>query len=195
MSREAAQARRGTLKRLVLVVFSIAFLGALALAWQGLSARPGNADAALVFGNTVDRSGVPSKRLESRLDAARALYRGKRVRYVLVSGGLGKEEFDEAEVMARWLRARGVPDSALLVDSHGTDTRATCVNARRLLAFRNVKSVDVVTQWFHVPRAQLAAARAGLDVRGAAWARYCEPRDAYSFARELVAYPVYALRN
>lgn len=183
------------MKRLLFVVFAIVLLGALVLAWQGLSARPSDADAALVFGNTVDRNGVPSKRLESRLVAARELYAAKRVRYVLVSGGFGKEGFDEAEVMARWLRARGVPDSALIVDSHGTDTRATCVNARRLLAARGAKSVDVVTQWFHVPRARLAAQRAGLDVRGAARARYCEPRDAYSFARELVAYPVYALRN
>lgn len=168
---------------------------ALVFAGSALLARPAPADAALVFGNTVDRTGVPSKRLAARLDAARELYAAKRVRYVLVSGGFGKEGFDEAEVMARWLRARGVPDSALIVDSRGIDTRATCVNARRLLAARGAKSVDVVTQWFHVPRAQLAAQRAGLDVRGAAWARYCEPRDAYSFARELVAYPVYAIRN
>jgi len=183
------------LKRFLLIAVSILALGALALAWHGLSARPRDADAALVFGNTIDPSGAPSKRLEARLDAALQLYVTKRVRYVLVSGGLGKEGFDEAEVMARWLRARGVPDSALIVDSHGVDTGATCVNARRLLAARGAKSVDVVTQWFHVPRARLAAQRAGLDVRGAAQARYCEPRDAYSFARELVAYPVYALRN
>ena len=167
---------------------------ALALAWQGLSARPGDADSAIVFGNTVDSSGAPSRRLAARLDAALGLYEARRVRYVLVSGGVGKEGFDEADVMARWLRARGVPDSALIVDSRGLDTRATCANARRLLAARHAGSVDVVTQWFHVPRAVLAARRAGLDVRGAAWPRFCEPRDAYSFARELVAYPVYALK-
>jgi uncharacterized SAM-binding protein YcdF (DUF218 family) len=157
------------LKRLAAVLASLVLLGALALAWQGLSARPEDADAALVFGNKIDPSGVPSRRLESRLEAARQLYLAKRVRYVLVSGGVGKEAFDEAWIMARWLRVRGVPDSVLILDSQGIDTRATCENARALLAARGASSVDVVTQWFHVPRAQLAARRAGLDVRGAAW--------------------------
>jgi vancomycin permeability regulator SanA len=97
------------LKKLLAVAAAIALLGALAVAWVGLSAKPGDADAALVFGNTVERTGAPSRRLEARLDAARRLYAGGRVRLILVSGGFGKEGFDEADVMARWLRARGVP--------------------------------------------------------------------------------------
>jgi len=182
------------LKRLALGLFVILSALAMVFACAALTSAPAPADAALVFGNTVERSGEPSRRLAARLDAARRLHAAKQVRYVLVSGGLGKEGFDEAEVMAQWLKERGVPDSALIVDSQGVDTRATCINARRLLAARGAKSVNVVTQWFHVPRAQLAARRAGLDVRGAAWPHFCEPRDAYSFARELVGYPVYALR-
>ena len=177
------------------VILALVLTGVLVFAAVALLSAPAPADAALVFGNTVERSGEPSPRLAARLEAARRLYIAKQVRYVVVSGGFGKEGFDEAHVMADWLHARGIPESALILDSYGTDTRVTCANARRLLAKRNVKSVNVVTQWFHVPRARLAAARAGLDVRGAAWPRYCEPRDAYSFARELVAYPVYALRN
>ena len=160
------------------------------LAARGLMERPKPATAAIVFGNTVDRNGRPSKRLEARLEAARQLRDRRIVRWILVSGGRGKEGHDEAAVMAQWLIAHGVPDSSVLVDHEGVTTEATCANARRLLG---PAPVDVVTQWVPVPRAELAAARAGLDVRGAQWPPYAEPRDAYSFARELVAYPAYAL--
>jgi vancomycin permeability regulator SanA len=160
------------------------------LAACGLLAQPKPAAAAIVFGNTVERDGRPSKRLEARLEAARVL-RGRRiVRWILVSGGRGKEGHDEAAVMAQWLTAHGVPDTSILIDHEGTTTEATCANARRMLG---PVPVDVVTQWFHVPRAELAAARAGLKVAGASWPPYAEPRDAYSFARELVAYPAYFL--
>jgi vancomycin permeability regulator SanA len=167
---------------------------AAGIAVSGLTARAGNADAALVFGNTVDPSGKPSPRLTARLDVARNLFEQKRVRYILVSGGFGKEGFDEAKAMGSYLRARGVPDSALIEDGHGNNTIASCVNARALLGARHASSVDLVTQYFHIPRARLAAERAGLKVSGALAPRFFEARDLYSLAREVVALPVYALR-
>ena len=167
---------------------------AAGIAVSGLSARAGDADAALVFGNTVDPSGKPSPRLASRLDVARRLFEQKRVRYILVSGGFGKEGFDEAKVMGSYLRARGVPDSALIEDGHGSNTIVSCVNARSLLAARHASSVDLVTQYFHIPRARLAAQRAGLKVTGALAPRFFEVRDLYSLGREVVALPTYALR-
>jgi len=170
-------------------VLAIVVAYAVLLAARGLGARPAPAAAAIVFGNTVDRNGRPSPRLVARLEAARQLRDRRLVRWILVSGGRGKEGHDEAAVMAQWLTAH-VPDTSILVDHEGVTTEATCANARRMLG---PATVDVVTQWFHVPRAELAAARAGLDVRGATWPPYAEPRDAYSFARELVAYPAYAV--
>lgn len=184
------------------VRFALRVLAALAIAIvliaagigvSGLSARAGNADAALVFGNTVERSGQPSRRLAARLDVARRLFEAKRVRLILVSGGFGKEGFDEAKVMGSYLRTRGVPDSALIEDGNGSNTIATCVNARRLLAARQASSVDLVTQYFHIPRARLAAERAELKVSGALAPWFFEARDLYSLAREVVALPAYAL--
>jgi vancomycin permeability regulator SanA len=178
--------------KFLLIAFVIGLGAACALAAAGLLSRPAPATAAIVFGNTVDRDGRPSKRLEARLEAARVLHGRRIVRWILVSGGRGKEGHDEAAFMAQWLTAHGVPDTSILADHEGVTTEATCANARRMLGA--AATVDVVTQWFHIPRAELAAARAGLDVRGASWPPYAEPRDAYSFARELVAYPAYFLR-
>ncbi len=166
----------------------------LSIAVHGLTAKSGHADAALVFGNTVERTGLPSKRLAARLDAAHALFAAKQVRWILVSGGVGKEGFDEAHVMQRYLHARAIPDSALIEDAHGINTLASCVDARILLAPRGARSVVLVTQWFHLLRARVTAERAGLVVVGASAPHFFEPRDAWSLARETVGLPVYVLR-
>jgi len=181
--------------RLAALLIALVVLAALAVAVAGLSARPAPADAALVFGNTVQTNGEPSPRLAARLDAALDLKQRGLVRWIVVSGGRGREGFDEAAVMKQQLVDAGIADSAVIVDSGGVNTHATTRNARRLLAARGGRSVDVVTQWFHVPRARLAAQMAGLDVRGAAYPRFFEPRDLYSLLREVAAFPAYLLRG
>lgn len=181
--------------RAALATFTIALLLlAFGIAAYGLTAMPGHADAALVFGNTVERSGEPSRRLAARLEAARGLFVANRVRWIVVSGGVGKEGFDEARVMRRSLLAQGIPDSVLIEDGHGANTLASCLNARVLLEPRGARSVILVSQYFHLARAAMTARRAGLDVAGGAAPRYYEARDAWSLARETIALPAYALR-
>ncbi len=55
----------------------------------------GPSDVIVVFGNKVELSGVPSPRLEARLDRALSLYNAEQAPCVLVSGGVGKEGHDE----------------------------------------------------------------------------------------------------
>ena len=164
------------------------YLALLALA--GLSARPVRSDLAVVLGNAVV-AGRPSPRLQARLDVAVALFRAGLVRRVLVSGGVDTAGNDEAAIMAAYLVKAGIPTAAVLQDPLGRDTAAT---ARNTAALRPA-SVVVVTQWFHVPRATLAMRRAGVANVSAAWPRFAEWRDAYSFGREAVALPVYAVRG
>jgi uncharacterized SAM-binding protein YcdF (DUF218 family) len=93
--------------------------------------------------------------------------------------------------MAAYLTAQRVPPSAILQDPNGIDTLATSRNTACLVG---QGSVLVVTQWFHVPRTLIAMRRAGLRDVSAAWPRYVEWRDLYSFLREAVAIPVYVLK-
>lgn len=185
---------RGLL-RVARVVGWLFVLFAAYLAGAGLSAQPKRADLAIVFGNTVDRTGKPSPRLRARLEAARHLYAQGQVRCVFVSGGLGKEGFDEALVMRRHLVSAGIPESLVFADGGGTNTAATCAHARAYMAEHDLRTADVVTQYFHIPRATLACRRAGIDVVGAIAPLFFEPRDLYSLAREAIAYPAYALRG
>ncbi len=163
-----------------------------AVAAWGLAARPRPSDLAVVFGNAVLPDGTPAPRLRARLDTALALYRDGGALRILVSGGIEPGGQDEAAVMAAYLTANGVPDSAIVTDAAGTDSFETARHASALLPVGG--GVTVVTQWFHVPRAELAMHRFGVAAVSGAWPHWIELRDAYSFLREAAALPYYAVR-
>ena len=165
-----------------------------AITYAGLQDHVEPADAIVVLGNTVRPDGTPSARLQARLDTAAEVWRRHVAPLVIVSGGVGSEGQDEAAAMARALRAEGVPGDAIVEDASGADTAATAADVAAIARERRLRSVIVVSQYFHLPRARLALARAGLRVVGTVHARFFEWRDLYSLAREVVALPVYALR-
>lgn len=164
----------------------------VAVAIDGLTDRPASADAAVVPGNTVSADGKPSPRLAARLDSAVLAYKARLVPLVIVSGGTGREGFDEAVAMARYLALEGVPRHAILLDSQGIDTAATALHAASMLHARGFNTVLVITQYFHLTRTRLALQRAGLQVSGSLHARYFEARDLYSLFREVIGLIFYA---
>ena len=182
----------GPTHRLTSAALVLAGLYMALLAVVGLSARPRHCALAVVFGNAVDAGGQPSARLRARLETALTLYHAGMVRRVMVSGGIERQgDRNEARAMATWLEARHVPPAAIVEDSEGTDTMAT---ARHVAAVAAGGGAVAVSQWFHLPRAMLAMRAAGTrDVSGA-WPRFIEVRDVYSFLREGIAVPVYAVR-
>ena len=162
-------------------------VGALFLA--GGAAPAGQADVAIVYGNTVHPNGEPSDRLKARLDAALELFEADQVERVLVSGGVGAEGHDEAAVMAAYLTARGVPSEQVLIDPLGITTERTSRNAAAVL--EPDAAVVAVSQRFHVSRAMMSLRHAGFtDVRGHP-ARYHELRDVYAYTREIPAWLSY----
>ena len=183
---------RLTLRSAASTVLALAGLYMAGLAVVGLSAHPRPCALAVVFGNAVDANGQPSARLRARLETALALYRAGMVRRVMVSGGIERQgDRNEASAMAAWLEAGQVPPAAIVEDPDGTDTMAT---ARHVAAVAAGGGAIAVSQWFHLPRAMLAMRGAGMrDVSGA-WPRFVEVRDVYSFLREGVAVPFYAVR-
>lgn len=178
--------------KLILIAPLVCFLAAAAaIAFAGMRDQLVPADAIVILGNTVAADGQPSPRLRARLDCALEAYRLKLAPWMIVTGGVGKEGFDEAAVMARYLVEHGVPVSAILVDSAGIDTAASAANVARIARERKLKSVLVATQYFHVPRTSLALARAGVPVAGSVHARFFEARDLYSLAREVIGFGAY----
>ncbi|WP_229458965.1 YdcF family protein [Massilia glaciei] len=168
-------------------------LATAALAFAGLNDRQGQADLIVVPGNAIAPDGTPSPRLAARLDAALALYREGRAPRVFVSGGIGRLGFDEAVSMSAYLVRHGVPRQAIIQDNLGVNTAATGRNAAAYMRANRLTSAYVATQYFHVPRTQLALENNGVLVTGTAHAKYVEMRDLYSTPREVVGYAAYLL--
>ena len=162
---------------------------------DGLVDDLGTAYVAMVLGSKVELDGKPSARLRARLDRTLEIYRQNLCAWIITSGGVGKEGFDEAAVMRDYLAANGVPPDRILVDSLGINTQATAVNTARLAREHGFRTVIVVSQYFHVPRSELALRRNGFSTVHTAHARWFEWRDIYSSVREAVGYVVYWFRG
>jgi len=160
----------------------------LFISWDGLRDSPQRADLGVVLGNKVNEDGTLSERLTQRLACGLALYRNGRVARLLVSGGLGKEGFYEGTKMRDYLRAHGVPDTAIIVDNAGNNTQQTVRNTARLRTAQHFQSVVVVSQFYHISRTKLLFRQAGFTQVSGASPVYFEWRDLYSLLREFVAY-------
>jgi vancomycin permeability regulator SanA len=106
----------------------------------------------------------PSPILRDRLGAALELYRGGRVKTILVSGQETPTS-PEAAVMRAWLEARGVPAADIWSDGGGTRTRETM---NRAVARYGVTDAIVCTQTVNAARSIYLARRAGIDAVGLA---------------------------
>lgn len=173
-----------------------AWAGACAwIVWDGLHDRLAAADVGVVLGSRVDRGGRPSARLRARLDRAVEIYRDRRVGTLIVSGGVERRGYDEGRLMREYLLARGIPAGRIVEDRVGDNTWLTAAHVRSYLDQHRLRSVLVVSQYFHLPRCRLALSRFGVSPVYTAHARFWEWRDLYSTAREVPALIEYALRR
>src|SRR3989344_5135952 len=107
-------------------------------------------EVALVLGASVYR-GKPSPRLAERADVAVALYRANKVSKILVTGDNGTLSYDEVTPVRKYLLGAGIPSQDIFLDHAGSDTYSTMYPPRGVLLAR---SLPIVTQDFHLPRAR-----------------------------------------
>jgi len=122
-------------------------------------------DVVLVLGGGIRQNEVRPT-LQRRLDTALAYHAMNPSAMIMVTGGVGYgQEISEAEAMARYLIARGIPASQILLEeaAHSTYTNMT-FSAEILNAhFQNTPRVVVVTSNFHMFRSARFANMAGID--------------------------------
>jgi SanA protein len=140
-----------------------------------------HAQAALVLGASVSH-GKPSPILGERADSAIALYEAGKVAKILVTGDNGQLSHDEVTPVRNYLLQAGVPAGDIFLDHAGFDTYSSMYRAKAVFEAR---SVIVVTQDFHLPRALFIARRLGLDAYGVV-AQGGE-RSLYDYMREVPA--------
>ena len=129
--------------------------------------------------------GRPCAMLVARLSTALRLWHTTSSRPIVVSG------MGEADAMAGWLVARGVPRTAITVEPCAGSTNENLENTRAL--FPGAPRLTVVTNGFHVARTRVWAWHLGIpvDVVAAPTPRSSRARN---YARELVALPHSAAR-
>jgi vancomycin permeability regulator SanA len=182
---------------LVSFVF-VAWLGSHS-AWTistGLRAQPQPSDVAVVLGTRVLPSGVPSFWLRARLNRAFELYQNNLVKNIIVSGGLGREGHEEADVMRAYLIERGIPSERIFLDLNGDDTFATARHTKQIMASSKFHSVVIVSHYYHLPRARLTFQRFGIPNVSATGVQ-TNPlwQDGGNLAREFAAFYFYVLRS
>ncbi|HAK96512.1 MAG TPA: hypothetical protein DCM87_16365 [Planctomycetes bacterium] len=154
----------------------------------------GGADAAIVLGARVNSDRTVSGALAQRLLTAIELYREGRVARLIMTGGTGESGVNEADVMADFARARGVPARALLVDREGVTTYRSARNCAALCRRNGVATAMVVSQYYHLARTKLLFERQGLQVRTVpARAGERMSADVAGALREAAALPYYYL--
>jgi uncharacterized SAM-binding protein YcdF (DUF218 family) len=161
-------------------------LGALAAAALRVPlvsvSAPEPADAIVVLGAPLRADGSLTPQAEERVRAGIALYQRGIAPVLCLVGGHGPAAIAgtgaEAEGMARWVRAAGVPESAIRVDRESTCTQTNARRAAELLLPEGRRRVWLVTQPFHTRRALLYFRRAGFEPRAWHIADSIEYRDA-----------------
>lgn len=159
------------LRRLVLrlVPFFLAgWVVTIGLVWwwsqrdDAATAQARLADAIIVLG-AAQYAGRPSPVLQARLDHALSLYERRLAPYLLLTGGRGDGDTQsEAGAGRRYLRQRGVPDSALLYEDQGRTTFESMRHAADTLARRDARAVLLVSDPFHMLRLSVLARLHGL---------------------------------
>ena len=137
---------------------------AVYVASQRDEARP--AEAIVVLG-AAQYVGRPSPVLKARLDHALSLWRRQLAPRLVFTGGTGEgDTTSEAAVGRNYALRHGVPDSAILLESHGRTTSESMQAVAALLHDRGLERVILVSDGFHMRRLSIIARRNGLEPYG-----------------------------
>lgn len=149
----------GAVVLLVLVYFGVTLVQVWRASYRDDPARSG----AIVVMGAAQYNGTPSPILKARLDHGLELWRDKLAPYIVVTGGReAGDRFTEATTGYDYLRARGVPDSAILKEVQGASTYESLAASAQFLKTKGVSEVVLVSDSYHNERLLAIAREVGL---------------------------------
>lgn len=119
-------------------------------------------DAIVVLG-AAQYDGRPSPQLRARLDHVGRLWNVPVAPLVVVTGGkqIG-DRFTEAEASRDYLVSKGVPVEVIVIESRGTSTYQSLEAVRDEARLNQWNDVVLVSDPYHLKRAQLVASELGM---------------------------------
>jgi len=161
------KARGGRLRLVLAALGGLLLLAGGLVAWVGavsFRAAEGPADTAVVLSAAI-YGARPSPVFEERIKHAIDLYRERRVRRILFTGGVGERDVRaEAAVARAYALARGVPPEAILCEAGSRTTFENLLAARALLGPAGTgERLLLVSDPLHMARALAMARELGLD--------------------------------
>jgi uncharacterized SAM-binding protein YcdF (DUF218 family) len=150
------------------------------------------ADAIVVFG-AAEYSGRPSPVLRARLDHGLDLFRQDMAPYVITTGGSGRDpHFSEGGVGHTYLLNHGVPDAALIAETHGGDTAQSAERVAVIMHTNGLRTCLAVSDAYHLFRVKRLMGEEGIACYGSprpdslprsAWGRFwAVQREAFSYS-------------
>lgn len=199
-SAASAPSRRRRRPRLVTVLLVVAVLLPVAVATRVIQVAQRDdrvaVDAIVVLGAAAT-DGTPGRVLEARLQHALELYADGVAPVVVTAGGTGQgQSASEGDVGREWLVAQGVPAESVVAVGVGGNTLTSLQAVEQEQRRYGWTSVLLVSDPWHLYRAQAMAEDVGLPVAGtspAATGPNVERGDrvAFNVVRETAAFLVY----
>lgn len=109
------------------------------------------------------KENTPNYYFNHRIDAAAALYKSGKIKYIVASGDNSYNSYNEPLDMRNALMENGVPDSVIILDFAGLRTLDSVVRMNKIFG---QKSFTIISQQFHNERAIFIAKQYDLDVIG-----------------------------
>lgn len=117
----------------------------------------------VVYGAKLNADGTPGTYLKDRLDTALDLYYSDKIDIIILSGERLNQNFNEIDVMEKYLLENGVPIESTYLDTGGLDTYSTVYRIKNIFQF---DKVIYITQNFHLIRATFLGKMMGVDCVG-----------------------------
>ena len=117
----------------------------------------------VVYGAKLNPDKSPGVYLKDRLDTALELYQNDKIDFIILSGERLDPDFNEIDVMEKYILERGVPIERTYLDTGGLDTYSTVYRVKNIFLF---DEVIYITQNFHLTRATFLGKLMGVNCVG-----------------------------
>ena len=151
------------------LIAAVYFLVSLLQVWNtGRSADRQPVGAIVVLG-AAQYDGRPSPQLQARLDHALELWNLNLASYIVVTGGKQEgDRFTEAAASRKFLESNGVASDLIFDENSGTTTYASLFAVSQVARDLKIARVLIVSDPFHLLRAELIANEVGLSASSSA---------------------------